>query len=187
LAKKFNLPTSEKKDSQGLCFVGKVDFLDFLSQKLPQKIGAILNSDGEKIGEHIGAHFFTIGQRHGLGFGGQANPFFVAEKDVSTNTITVASQKDEALYKSEVLLESINWISGIEPTLPLNCFARIRYRQELQKAVLYENKIVFDVQQRAVAVGQSIVFYTKRNSSNSSGSKSEDFEMLGGGIIRGGC
>ena len=89
LAKKFNLPTSQKKDSQGLCFVGKVDFLDFLKEKIPSKSGDTLNFDGKKIGTHDGAQFYTIGQRRGLSLGGRENPIYVAEKNISTNTITV--------------------------------------------------------------------------------------------------
>ena len=172
LAAKFGLPTSEKKDSQGLCFVGKVDFLDFLSEKLPQKTVAILNSDGMKIGEHRGAHLFTIGQRHGLEVGGQENPVYVTKKNVSTNTIIVAEDKNEALYKKEIELRDVNWIS--QPAQ--ECLARIRYRQPLQKAQIYklstmDYKLIFDVPQRAVAQGQSVVFYTTEG------------EVLGGGII----
>ena len=176
LAKKFNLPTSQKKDSQGLCFVGKVDFLDFLKEKIPSKSGDTLNFDGKKIGTHDGAQFYTIGQRRGLSLGGRENPIYVAEKNISTNTITVTEEKNEILYKKEVGIEKINWISGKNPELPLNCFARIRYRQPLQKVVVYGLKfkdygLVFDVPQRAVAQGQSTVFYD------------ESGNMLGGGII----
>ena len=171
LAAKFGLPTSQKKDSQGLCFVGKVDFLDFLSQKLPQKIGVIMNSKGEKIGEHKGAHLFTIGQRHGLNLGGQENPLYVACKDIATNTINVVEEKNEILFKKELFADNLNWIAE-RPKFPFSCLARIRYRQALQKAeILEENKIVFEVPQRAVSPGQSIVFYTA------------DGEMLGGGVI----
>ncbi|MEK7503249.1 MAG: tRNA 2-thiouridine(34) synthase MnmA [Patescibacteria group bacterium] len=175
LANKFKLPTSEKKDSQGLCFVGKVDFLDFLSEKLPQKIGEILNSEGVKIGEHRGAHLFTIGQRRGLELGGMANPVYISEKNISTNTIVVAEGKSEALHKKELFFERSNWIAR-KPDFPLACLARIRYRQPLQKAIVYglstkDYGLKFEVPQRAVSPGQSIVFY-----SNSG-------EVFGGGII----
>ena len=173
LAAKFDLPTSEKKDSQGLCFVGKVDFLDFLSEKLPQKTGAILNSDGIKIGEHRGAHLFTIGQRHGLEVGGQENPVYVASKNVSTNTIVVAEDKNETLYKKEIELYAINWIG--QPAQ--ECLARIRYRQPLQKVLICGSKIVFDVPQRAAAQGQSVVFYAERDLPTGR-------QVLGGGVIK---
>jgi len=183
LAKKFKLPTSEKKDSQGLCFVGKVDFLDFLKEKIPSNAGDILDSSGKKIGTHDGAQFYTVGQRHGVfkesakREARSAKPVYVAERDVFANTITVAEEKDTALYKKEIDVEKVNWISGAMPKLPFLCMARIRYRQPLQKVTIYGLKsmdygLIFDVPQRAVAQGQSVVFYGAEG------------EMLGGGIIK---
>jgi len=173
LARKFNLSTSEKKDSQGLCFVGKVDFLDFLKSSLPVRVGSVLDTAGNKIGEHEGAHFYTIGQRHGLGIGGSAEPLYIAEKDTARNTIVVAKGRvDPALFSSELIVHDVHWISGVAPEFPLNCLARIRYRQPLQKCtVTNKEKLQFQEPQRAVAPGQSVVFY------------GEDGAMLGGGII----
>ena len=177
-ARKFNLPTSEKKDSQGLCFVGKVDFVDFLKTTLPVRVGAVVDTAGNKIGEHEGAHFYTIGQRHGLGIGGSKEPLYIAQKDTKTNTIVAAKgQADAALFSSEITVRNVNWISQLLPTeFPLECLARIRYRQPLQHAILYklktmDYKLLFDVPQRAVASGQSVVFYA------------DDGVMLGGGIL----
>lgn len=181
LAKKFKLPVSEKKDSQGLCFVGKVNFLDFLKEKIPTQMGDILDSFGKKIGAHEGAYFYTIGQRHGLNLGGQKNPVYVAEKDIVANTVTVSEEKDEVLYRKEIEVHSVNWIiSNVNATnyirMPQIC-ARIRYRQPLQSCTI--RKFVqdslfvdFDSLQRAVSSGQSIVFYSKIG------------EILGGGIIK---
>ncbi len=184
LARKFNLPTSEKKDSQGLCFVGKVDFFDFLKSSLPVRAGSVLDESGAKIGEHEGAHFYTIGQRHGLGIGGSTEPLYIAEKDIARNTVVVArARTGSALFAQELVAQDIHWISGVVPKFPLSCLARIRYRQPLQEARIdFESHIRFTVPQRAIAPGQSVVFY-KGNSSQNSESKSTDFEMLGGGII----
>ena len=176
LARKFNLPVSEKKDSQGLCFVGKIDFLDFLKEKIPIIRGNILDSSGKKIGEHEGAHFSTIGQRHGIGVSGMKNPMFVVEKNIKTNTITMSQENDSFLYKKEIEIKNINWILGKEPQMPFFCFSRIRYRQPLQEAILQKlsnsgYKLNFNFPQRAISMGQSAVFYT------------DSGEMMGGGVI----
>ena len=175
LAKKFGLPVANKKDSQGLCFVGNINFTEFLKRELPAASGRILDSAGNILGRHDGAHFYTIGQRHGLALGGQAAPVYVAGKDTLTNALVVArGQNDPILYKKELIAENFNWIENQPvggPKLPFSCQARIRYRQPLQKAVLHEGgRVEFLEAQRAIAPGQSIVFY--------SGEK-----MLGGAII----
>ncbi len=172
LARRFDLPTAEKKDSQGLCFVGKVDFGEFLRNNLPAKPGIVLTATGEKLGEHDGAHFYTIGQRHGLGIGGTKERMYIAQKDVSKNTILVAKNKnEEILFRKEIAAENLNWIAKEKLIFPVRLRARIRYRQPLEDCELYESgKVVFQRPQRAVAQGQSIVFY-------------KDEEMLGGGII----
>ncbi|MDP2669242.1 MAG: tRNA 2-thiouridine(34) synthase MnmA [bacterium] len=174
IAKKFKLPTAEKKDSQGLCFVGKVDFGEFLREALPKNTGLVVDSAGKKIGEHDGAHFYTLGQRHGLNIGGFPEPLYIAEKRAGTNTLVVArGDADPILYRKELTAENLHWISGQVPELSLACLARIRYRQPLQKCVLSENgRVVFDVPQRAVSSGQSVVFYA------------DSGEVLGGGIIK---
>ncbi len=181
MAKKFGLITAEKKDSQGICFLGQVSLPEFLEGYLPKKKGVVLNMVGEKIGEHNGAHFYTIGQRHGLGIGGSAKPRYIAEKNIKTNSIIVAEGKNnKALYRKEVSLVNINIINPISNIqYPISIFARVRYRQPLARAILIRNpstnsgfRLIFDKAQKFVAPGQSAVFYSKTG------------EMLGGGIIK---
>lgn len=148
IAKKAGLPTAEKKDSQGICFLGKVTLAEFLGSYLPAKEGAVFNSVGKEIGKHSGAHFFTIGQRHGLVSGdwkrtaGESKPFYVAEKNVRTNTITVAEgEHDDALFKKELELTDMNFINPdthflIRANKKMKVMARVRYRQPLAEATL---------------------------------------------------
>ncbi|MBI5079258.1 tRNA 2-thiouridine(34) synthase MnmA [Candidatus Wolfebacteria bacterium] len=202
MARKAGLPTAEKKDSQGICFLGKITLDEFLSQYLPPKKGVVLNASGEKIGEHQGAQFYTIGQRHlGIkhqvsGIKGNTKPLYVAEKNIKTNTLIVAEDNDNpALYKKEVELTDANFINSdlrfkIQDSRIL---ARIRYRQPLTNAELKINppgirrgqiknsefRIIFDKPQKFVASGQSAVFYEyKKRPSAKLGLK-----MLGGGVI----
>jgi len=179
LARKFGLPTAEKKDSQGLCFVGNIDFALFLRKILPKKEGEIRNSEGKIIGKHDGAHFYTIGQRHGLKIPG--GPYFVVAKDLKNNVLIVAKTEEEKnFYKNEVIIKETNWISGHVPDFSKRYSGRIRYRQPLQPCRIANLKsqipnfksikVIFEKPQRAVTPGQSLVLY-KGN------------EMLGGGII----
>lgn len=182
LAKKFNLPTAEKSESQGICFIGEIDIREFLKNYIPEKRGRVLTTSGKVIGEHEGIEFYTIGQREGIGIGGGI-PYYVTEKNKKTNTLIVAEGPyDEKLFRNELLASDINWISGREPRLPLRCEARIRYRQPLQECRVWRVEsgqndvqrstlhVQFNEPQRAVTPGQSVVFY-----------KSD--EMLGGGVI----
>jgi len=198
IAKKAGLPTAEKKDSQGICFLGRVTLADFLKDYIPVKKGAVLNIAGKVIGEHSGAQFYTIGQRHGLASGdwrrtpGVSKPFYVAEKNVRKNTIVVTEGEDSPeLFKKEVLLTDMNFIyPTTNHKLPTTVFARVRYRQPLFKASLELAKgklwkLVFDKPQKFVAAGQSAVFYVGHPSSPlaHSGRSSGELRMLGGGII----
>jgi tRNA-specific 2-thiouridylase len=202
IAKKAGLPTAEKKDSQGVCFLGDISVEDFLRARIKAKKGALVATTGEVLGTHHGAAFYTIGQRHlgigyrvsGIGPDGQKKkdqlPFYVASKDMKTNTVVVAEgSENPALYKREVKLANVNWISGLEPRtsdlgnriLKMSVFTRVRYRQPLAKATLILSpkskvlssrlKLIFDKPQKFVAEGQSAVFYNKKG------------EMLGGGVI----
>ena len=143
----------------------------------PARAGRIVTPDGIQIGEHDGAEFYTIGQRHGLKIGGHKNPLYVTSKNVQKNTITVAEgETNPDLYRTEVALENMNVIAGKFFTKPLAVRARIRYRQPLFEAILYMGNnrtgiLTFRKPQKAVAVGQSAVLY------GTSG------KMLGGGII----
>ncbi len=190
IARKYKLPNAEKKDSQGICFIGQVSLKDFLTDYIPEKKGIIVNTAGKVVGEHQGAHFYTIGQRHlgitnyELGIKGQERkPYYVAEKDIKTNTLLVAEGNDPALYKNEVNLAQVNFIDtelGIRnKELKIPVLARVRYRQPLFPATLIVHgqmssvscQLLFDVPQKFVASGQSAVFYSKKG------------EMLGGGVI----
>ncbi|MBI2359738.1 MAG: tRNA 2-thiouridine(34) synthase MnmA [Deltaproteobacteria bacterium] len=171
VAGRLKLSTAEKKDSQGLCFIGKVDFGYFLRGYLPGREGVIVTSQGEIVGKHDGAWFYTIGQRHGLGIGGGI-PYYVAEKDTRTNTLVVGiGPEDPILYKKEIFVNDLNWLADVDDG---PCELRIRYRQSRVPAlVTKENgrvRVRFQVPQRGVAPGQSAVFYL--------GTK-----LLGGGII----
>ncbi len=130
LAKKFKLPNAERKDSQGLCFVGPVDVKDFLAQYAPQKNGDVLDVKGKVIGNHPGALFFTIGERHGFRVTKKTpndEPYFVVAKDMKKNTITVGHKKDSLSgMKKEFNLESVNWISGA-PITGKKYTARVRH------------------------------------------------------------
>jgi len=172
LAKKFGLPNAERKDSQGLCFVGKVELADFLASYIPAKKGKIIDTKGNFLGWHQGAVAFTIGQRHGIRLAG--GPYFVVNKDVKNNILLVTKDEKE-LYKKKVELRDVNWISGKEPKIPLRCSVSIRYRQKPESAILKVTNpntltLIFNKSQRAIASGQSAVFWKGR-------------ELLGGGII----
>jgi tRNA-specific 2-thiouridylase len=185
IAKKAGLSTAAKKDSQGICFLGQVTLDDFLKDYIPAKKGKILTATGVQIGDHKGAHFYTIGQRHVggdlriRGRKGDLAPHYVVSKDVKTNTITVAEGRDhELLFKSKFALENINFISSVgsdKKTLNMPVLARVRYRQPLAEAVLKRKgksfEIVFKKPRQFVAEGQSAVWYSKSG------------EMLGGGVI----
>jgi len=167
LAGKFGLPQKTRKDSQGLCFLGKIDMKEFLSHYLPQKRGEVLNIEGESIGHHNGSLFFTIGERHGFTITNkttQGSPVYVVSKDIAKNTITVAS-KITTHQKSQgepLTLIGLNWILE-EPNLSKKYLCRIRYRQEkIECKIKMEGKkikVIFDEAQVAVSSGQSLVLY----------------------------
>ena len=178
LAKKFGLPNAEKKDSQGLCFIGQIDFKKFLTGQIPPKTGNILNEAGEVIGHHDGAVFLTIGERHGFVIEKKTpdqKPYFVIAKDIEKNTVTVSAEprRTEAMTATFDIRET-NWISET-PTIGQKYQARFRYRQPLQAGKFIalkdgEATFCFDEPQLKPA-GQSLVIY--------------DGEVcLGGGTIR---
>jgi tRNA-specific 2-thiouridylase len=165
IAKEAGLINAEKKDSQGICFVGEINVFEFLKSQIPAHKGKIITEEGRVVGEHEGVEFYTIGQRHGIGSPGGGVAFYVVKKDAEKNILYVAeSDKDEKLYKKELLAKGISWVSGKEPELPLKCLARIRYRQVLSECEIMKEdektlKVKFNKPQKAVAPGQSIVFY----------------------------
>lgn len=213
IALEAKLPTAKRKDSQGICFVGKVDLPTFLQQKLAAKQGAIVEIskdwsgyekhrqasesgdleqiaapyiyheyDGIKIGDHRGAHFYTIGQRGGLGVGGRAEGLYVIATDVEKNIVYVGQgQQHPGLLRCglHITASEMHWIredlrltaGEKEPFL-----VRIRYRQPLQKATLYSTDeggyVMFDEPQRGITAGQFAAWYK------------EDGELIGSGVIK---
>lgn len=207
IAHEAGLPSADKKDSQGICFVGKVDLPVFLQQKLKPRDGDVVEifrdfyegrpqpdsieqlarpiryevSDGKKIGRHIGAQYYTIGQRKGLNIGGHAEPVFIIANDIEKNVIYVGEgQSHPGLYRKALLVkdDDIHWI---RPDLELRMgeerasLVRIRYRQPLQKAILQRAAqglyIIFDEPQRGITPGQFAAWYEA------------DGEMTGSGVI----
>jgi len=206
LATEAGLPTADKKDSQGICFVGKVDLPVFLQQKIAAKKGDIIeiinafyeklspkntleelcspfiyySNSGKKIAEHDGAHFYTIGQRKGLGVGGHIEPVFVIATDVEKNIIYVGEGHNHSglLRKGlRIVADDLHWV---RPDLEMaigeerRYDVRIRYRQPLQKATLFRKEnvmyILFDEAQRGITAGQFAAWY-------------EGDELIGSGVI----
>ena len=213
IAKEADLITAEKKDSQGLCFIGKVRLPEFLQQKLQPKDGEIIRipsdfeqytkskykfenkeseleylstkfsykkEDGKVVGKHQGAHYFTKGQRKGLNVGGTKEALYVIETDVNENIIYTGEGKNHTgLYRSVLFVsnEEIHWIRedlALNPGKTLEVEARIRYRQKLEKAVLYKVEsglyVEFKNKQSAIQEGQFVAWYKHE-------------ELLGSGVI----
>ncbi|MGB0837504.1 MAG: tRNA 2-thiouridine(34) synthase MnmA [Flavobacteriaceae bacterium] len=213
IAKEQDLITADKKDSQGLCFIGKVRLPDFLQQKLQPKEGFIVKipadlnqfnrdidsslseldqvkkeaekftytrEDGKIVGSHQGAHYFTKGQRKGLAVGGTKEPLFVIETDVNENIIYTGEGKNHpGLYRKALFVNNpeVHWIREdliLEPGQTMEVKARIRYRQPLEDATLYQTNegmyVKFKGAQSAITEGQFVAWYL------------ED-ECLGSGVI----
>jgi len=177
IAKENGLIVHNKPDSQGLCFVGEVRIKKFLQTKLAPQKGDIITVDGDRVGEHDGVWYYTIGQRHGFGYGGGSQePYYVVDKDLKQNILYVAAgQNHPALYKTELTASNLSWISGQAPEFNQTLQAKIRYRQADQNCVITkiageQVKVTFTQPQRAVTPGQFIVFY-------------QNEICLGGGII----
>ncbi len=179
LARDHQLVTHDKKDSTGICFIGERDFKAFLQRYLPAQPGHISTPDGDQIGRHDGLMYYTRGQRQGLGIGGLANysddPWYVADKDLDTNTLIVVQGREHSLLYSHWLTAiDVSWITE-EPAYPYHCTAKTRYRQTDAACCISVNAagdlyVEFDEPQWAVTPGQSVVFY-------------QDEVCLGGGII----
>lgn len=173
IAKKFGLATAEKKDSQGICFVGKVGIKEFLEQFVETKPGAIVDRSGTIIGEHDGALFYTIGQRHGLNVGGGL-PYYVIGKDMDKNEVYVTTDlQDPGLWTRELTIASPHWINQA-PQEGMHYQVRTRYRAPLISCALNRDgdnwRIVMNEDVRALTPGQSAVVY-------------EGEQCLGGGIV----
>lgn len=175
LAKKFGLATAEKKDSQGICFVGKVGIKEFLQQFVTTEPGAIVNQHGNIIGEHDGALFYTIGQRQGLGVGG-GMPYYVVGKSMDKNEVYVTTDlQDDRLWKQELTLTAPHWINEA-PTPDGTYHVRTRYREKLIQVTDINQdeqgnwRIVLRDEVRALTPGQSAVLY-------------QGDRVVGGGIV----
>ena len=213
IAAEQNLITADKKDSQGLCFIGKVSLPNFLKQKLKAKSGNIYeipethliyqniqtifsnqlemlasysckqkykSVDGKLVGLHQGAHFFTRGQRKGMGVGGTPEPLFIIDTDVENNIVYTGQGKHHpGLLRRGLLVlkDEVHWVRNdlkIKKGEQLNVMARIRYRQPLEQAILYfEDKglyVLFNTPQTAISEGQFVAWYREE-------------ELLGSGVI----
>ncbi|MCX6721420.1 MAG: tRNA 2-thiouridine(34) synthase MnmA [Candidatus Staskawiczbacteria bacterium] len=169
LAKKFGLQNAAKKDSQGVCFIGQFNMKEFLKMYIKPKIGAIVDLNGNIIGEHDGVFYYTIGQRHGLNIKNGQGPYFVIRKDLKKNIIYVGREKNLQTKKAKIV--NINWIEKPKK-FPIVLDVRTRYRAPLKKAKLSKNgDLVFQKGERAITSGQSAVFYKGQ-------------QLLGGGIIK---
>ncbi len=188
MAKKFGLPNHDKKDSQGVCFIGPLDMKDFLKTKIKSKQGEIRlirsNLKGisrfdlknsSNVGIHDGVYYYTIGQRHGLDIGIGGGPYYVVSKDIKKNIIYVGDKED--LLSKKTKISEISWVNDNIITHifsnegHLRVDVRLRYRAGLKKAILNKNgELELKTSERAITSGQSAVFYKKG-------------ELLGGGII----
>lgn len=165
LARKYGLATAEKKDSQGICFVGKVGIKEFLQQFVTAEPGDIIDQHGQTIGQHDGAIFYTIGQRQGLHVGGGL-PYYVVGKDMAKNEVYVTTDlQDNRLWSRDITLASPHWING-EPTGSRTHFTvRTRYRtplapiQSLEKQKNGAWKVILEDEVRALTPGQSAAIY----------------------------
>ena len=166
IAKKYDLITANKKDSTGICFIGERNFRQFLSNYIQIKPGKFELLNGEVVGEHQGATYYTLGQRKGLGLGGPGEPWFVVAKDIERNVVIVErGEFHPALYCDDLTATELSWVEkDFVPSTPFKAMAKVRYRQKDQACTIVEYskdrvKVVFDEPQRAVTQRQSIVFY----------------------------
>ena len=181
MARRAGLAPHDKRDSTGLCFVGKRRFAPFLARFVAGSPGPIETGAGVRVGEHRGLAFYTIGQRKGLGIGGRHGgaqaPWYVAAKDHARNALIVVQGHDHpALLSRRLRVRDAHWIAGAAPPLPLRCHAKIRYRQADQACTVRPGEdggaldLRFEQPQRAAAPGQYAVLY-------------DGDECLGGGVI----
>jgi len=178
LAHSYGLPTAQRKDSQGLCFMGQVDMKEFLAHYIAPKHGDVLNKRGEVIGHHEGAHLFTIGERRGFMVTTKTpddTPYYVVAKDMGANTITVAHEPEKSVWEvSEVHIADIQWV-GETPVVGKHYTAQIRYRQKpfgCTVSTISETSAIIHFDTPILSVpGQSLVLYDKD-------------VCLGGGIIK---
>ncbi len=175
IAEKYGLATAEKKDSTGVCFIGERNFRQFLANYIPMKPGNIIDLEGNVVGRHDGVYYYTVGQRRGLGIGGEGERWFVVDKNIKTNELIVSHGEPDILFSNGLQMDEFNFIS-FTPTSEFTARARIRHRQPLQNCtVFYDNAtgkmtVKFENKQRAIAVGQYCVLYVGE-------------QCIGGGVI----
>jgi tRNA-specific 2-thiouridylase len=180
IARAAGFENHAKKDSTGICFIGERNFREFLGRHLTAQAGEIRSADGRLLGRHEGLMFYTLGQRKGLGIGGSVDgsgeAWYVVAKQVPDNVLVVAQGHDHpSLFSRELSVERFHWIAGQpQVRLPYRCRAKTRYRQGDQSCVIDcrdgRYRVVFDLPQRAVTPGQSVVLY-------------DGDQCLGGGVI----
>ncbi|WWO96736.1 MAG: tRNA 2-thiouridine(34) synthase MnmA [Candidatus Dasytiphilus stammeri] len=183
IALQNSLVTANKKDSTGICFIGKKKFVEFLSRYLPAQEGEIFTTDGTKVGHHKGIMFYTIGQRKGLGIGGikktnSQDPWYVVEKDVKRNILIVAQGRfNSQLMSKGMICEDVHFVNKTQLNKIIRCTVKIRYRQpDVPCTLIYSQdkksiNVRFNHPINAITPGQAAVFYTG------------DI-CLGGGIIK---
>src|SRR5699024_10080582 len=131
IAEAEDLATAKKKDSTGICFIGERNFKTFLSQYLPAQSGEMKTLTGKKIGTHAGLMYYTIGQRHGLGIGGDGDPWFVVGKNLNDNVLYVEQGfHHEALYSDYLIASDISFVNPVDLENGFECTAKFRYRQK---------------------------------------------------------
>jgi tRNA-specific 2-thiouridylase len=166
IAAKYDLATKDKKDSTGICFIGERNFKNFLSNYVVFTDGNFETLNGEIVGRHTGATYYTLGQRKGLGLGGQGEPWFVVGKDMSRNVVIVErGEFHPHMYSDTLTASDLSFVAG-EWThkLPFDCTAKIRYRQKDQECTVTKIEdgkifVTFKNPQRAITPRQSVVFY----------------------------
>ncbi|WP_214720577.1 tRNA 2-thiouridine(34) synthase MnmA [Exiguobacterium sp. s192] len=165
IAEEANLATAKKKDSTGICFIGERNFKQFLSQYLPAQPGEMRTLDGKTMGRHDGLMYYTMGQRHGLGIGGDGEPWFVVGKNLADNILFVEQGfHNELLYSEGLYASDISWTATMPAGTEFRCTAKFRYRQTdtpVTVRVLENGRldVAFDERQRAITPGQAVVFY----------------------------
>jgi tRNA-specific 2-thiouridylase len=173
LAQEFNLPNKNRKDSQGICFLGQIKFNEFVKHHLGEIKGDIINiENGKKLGEHSGYYFYTIGQRSGLRLGG--GPWYVVKKDIKENLVYVSHEDSRSTEKNKFKVANINWISGKRPERE-NLRVKIRHGANFYNCnINFEDEnnptVTLDQPDKGIAPGQFAVFY-------------ENDVCLGGGVI----
>ncbi|MCC5840305.1 MAG: tRNA 2-thiouridine(34) synthase MnmA [Opitutales bacterium] len=176
-ARRFGLPNAEKKDSQGICFIGRVRINDFLEHFIPPSPGPIVNLAGEVLGEHKGLHRYTLGQRRGIGLPSNSNfnHYVVVAKDLPANKLVVAFEKERpaALWQDDARLHHLSWLTPQPPTEPVDLLCKVRYRDPSVRVRFEPDstgaRLVFAEPQRGLASGQVAALY-------------DGERLLGGGV-----